>query len=161
MITNFLFSLKCRTSWRLTTSDPFSLNMLEIHLRHVMRKPVLWLCDQQRCRSACASAQSDQHLCCSLLGQYNISRFYNRNFKPLLSFCVGAGRFVSTLVGNPEDRFSRDEAHLYTACPTLITYTLWVASWQNQQNWMCAQRRLRSAWASALSDQSLRCVLSG
>ena len=23
--------------------------------------------------------------------------------------------------------------------------------------WMCAQRRLRSAWASAQSDQSLRC----
>ena len=29
----------------------------------------------------------------------------------------------------------------------------WVASWQNQQNGMCAQRRLRSAQA----DQSLRC----
>ena len=28
---------------------------------------------------------------------------------------------------------------------------------QNQQNGMCAQRRLRSAWASAQSDQSLRC----
>ena len=25
------------------------------------------ICEQQRCRSACASAQSDQHLCCSLL----------------------------------------------------------------------------------------------
>ena len=25
--------------------------------------------------------------------------------------------------------------------------------------WVCAQRRLRSAWASAQSDQSLRCVL--
>ena len=31
------------------------------------------------------------------------------------------------------------------------------ASWQNQQNGMCAQRRLRSAWTSAQSDQSLRC----
>ena len=28
---------------------------------------------------------------------------------------------------------------------------------QNQQNDMCAQRRLRSAWASIKSDQSLRC----
>ena len=27
--------------------------------------------------------------------------------------------------------------------------------------WMCAQQRLRSAWASAQSDQSLRCALSG
>ena len=27
----------------------------------------------------------------------------------------------------------------------------------NQQNDLCAQRRLRSAWTSAQSDQSLRC----
>ena len=27
--------------------------------------------------------------------------------------------------------------------------------------WVCAQRRLRSAWAPAKSDQSLRCVLNG
>ena len=37
-------------------------------LSHVMRKPVFAICEQQRCRSACASAQSDQHLCCSLPG---------------------------------------------------------------------------------------------
>ena len=33
----------------------------------------------------------------------------------------------------------------------------WAASWQNQQNDLCAKRRLRSAWASAYSDESLRC----
>ena len=33
----------------------------------------------------------------------------------------------------------------------------WATSWQNQQNGMCAQWRLRSAWASTQSDQSLRC----
>ena len=37
------------------------------NMSHVMRKPVLAICKQQRCRSACASAQSDQHLCCSIL----------------------------------------------------------------------------------------------
>ena len=31
------------------------------------------------------------------------------------------------------------------------------ASWQNQQNGMCAQRRLRSARTAAQSDQSLPC----
>ena len=36
------------------------------HLSHAMRKPVLATCEQQRCRSACASPQSDQHLYCSL-----------------------------------------------------------------------------------------------
>ena len=35
--------------------------------------------------------------------------------------------------------------------------TIWAATWQNQQNYLCAQRRLRSAWASAQFDQSLRC----
>ena len=33
----------------------------------------------------------------------------------------------------------------------------WAASWQNQQNYLSVQWRLRSAWASAQSDQSLRC----
>ena len=34
---------------------------------------------------------------------------------------------------------------------------IWAASWQNQQNGMCAQQRLGSAWAAAQTDQSLRC----
>ena len=37
---------------------------------------------------------------------------------------------------------------------------LWAISWQNQQK-DCTQRRLGSAMASAQSDQSLCCVLSG
>ena len=36
------------------------------NLSLVMRKPVFAVCEQQRRRSACASAQSDQRLCCSL-----------------------------------------------------------------------------------------------
>ena len=35
---------------------------------------------------------------------------------------------------------------------------IWATSWQNQRNGMCAQQRLRSAWASAQSYQSLRCL---
>ena len=41
------------------------------------------------------------------------------------------------------------------------TKQTWAASWQNQQNGMCAQRRLRSGWASAQSHQSLCCALNG
>ena len=33
-------------------------------------------------------------------------------------------------------------------------FNIWATPWQNQQNGMCAQRRLRSAWASAQYDQS-------
>ena len=39
----------------------------------------------------------------------------------------------------------------------MVTNVKWAASWHNQQNCMCAQQRLRSAWASAQPDQSLRC----
>ena len=35
-----------------------------------------------------------------------------QNFKPLASLCSSAGRFESYLVGNNEDRFSRDVAHI-------------------------------------------------
>ena len=42
---------------------------------------------------------------------------------------------------------ARDSAARYT----------WAAAWQSQQNGHCAQRRHRSACASAKSDQSLRC----
>ena len=37
-------------------------------LSHIARKPIFTICEQQRHRSACASAQSDQRLCCSLPG---------------------------------------------------------------------------------------------
>ena len=42
-------------------------------------------------------------------------------------------------------------------CQWWIGQTIWAASWQNQQNGMCSQRRHRSAWAFVQSDQSLRC----
>ena len=70
-------------------------------LSHVMRKPVFAVCEQQRCRSACASVQFDQWLCYSLLRKFYTSSFYVRNFKPLHSFCGCAGRFESTLVAKP------------------------------------------------------------
>ena len=37
-----------------------------------------------------------------------------QNLKPLASLHSWAGQFESYLVGNPEDRFSRDEAQLYS-----------------------------------------------
>ena len=39
-----------------------------------------------------------------------------------------------------------------TALPGPACNYKWATSWQNQQNGMYAQRRLRSAWASAQSD---------
>ena len=79
-----------------------------------MRKPVCAICEQQRRRSACASAQSDQRLCfrclVSIIPLVSISEMSSPT-----SFCGCAGRFVSDmyLVANLEDRFSRGEAHLF------------------------------------------------
>ena len=75
------------------------------YLNHVRRKPVFAICEQQRRRSACASAQTDQHLCCSLLRQHNTYTCYIQNFKTL------AEQAESHLVANPKDRVSRDEAN--------------------------------------------------
>ena len=56
-------------------------------MSHVLRKPVFAICEQQRRRSACASAHSDQQLCRFLLRQYNIHTCYIQNFKTLASHC--------------------------------------------------------------------------
>ena len=57
------------------------------------------ICEQQRRRLACASAQSDQRLCCSLPRQNDTSSLYIWNFKILASLCSWAGQVVSCLVG--------------------------------------------------------------
>ena len=41
-----------------------SMQYIETNTSHVMRKPIFVMCEQQRCRSACTSRQSDQHFCC-------------------------------------------------------------------------------------------------
>ena len=46
---------------------------------------------------------------------------------------------------------------LQNKCLFFILFFICAAAQQNQPNDMCAQRRLRSAWASAQSDQSFRC----
>ena len=70
------------------------------------------VCEQQRRRPACAYAQSDQRLCYSLIGKYHILTCYKRNFNILASLCSWGDWFESRFHGNPEDRFSRDEAQL-------------------------------------------------
>ena len=59
-----------------------------------------------------ADQPAHQRLCCSLPRWYNVSGFYIRNFKLLSSFCSSVGWYFSYLVGNSEDRFSRDVAHI-------------------------------------------------
>ena len=47
----------------------------------LVTKPTKWLCAQRRPRSACASAQSDQSLCCALNGELRTQAFFMRTAK--------------------------------------------------------------------------------
>ena len=77
-----------------------------------MRKPAFTICEQQRRRSVCAFAQSDQRLCfrCldSILSLVSISEI-----STLYLASVAAQDGLSYLVANPKDKFSRDEAQVY------------------------------------------------
>ena len=70
------------------------------------------VCEQHWRRPACAYAQSDQHLCYSLIGKYHVQTYYRRSFDFLAGICSFGDWFESRLVGNPEDRFCPDEAHM-------------------------------------------------
>ena len=75
------------------------------------------VCEQHRRIPACASAQTGQRLCYSLFGKYHIYKTcYKQKFNFLASLCSWGVWFESHFVETPEDRFSREEAHMYLFC---------------------------------------------
>ena len=87
------------------------------------RKPFFGVCKQQRCRPAYASAQSDQHLCYSLIGKYHIETCIKQIFNFLSSFSSWGNWFESRFVRNSEDRVCRLEAQIISVFPhKLIVY---------------------------------------
>ena len=70
------------------------------------------VCEKQRRRPACASAQSDQRLCYSLSGEHSSQACSMQNFTFLASLCSLGDCFESHFVGKPEYRFCRNEALL-------------------------------------------------
>ena len=50
-----------------------------------------------------------------------------QNFKPLAILCGCTDRFVLDLVGNPEDRFSHNEALMYFHPIVLVRVIYWTA----------------------------------
>ena len=111
-------------------------------------KTCLMSCEQQRRRSACASAQSDQRLfvrcldsVMSLVSVTKISNFM------LASVAEQAGLSL-TWSETPESTFSHDEAQLMKMNRT-VTYNIQ----QNLQNDIYAQRSLKSVLASSQSAE--------
>ena len=95
-----------------------------------MRNRVYAICEQQRRRSACASAQSDQRLFVRCLD----------SIIPLVSITEISSLYVASVAEQSglsltwsetpgEDRFSRDEAQiLHTFGPALFSYALAINS---------------------------------
>ena len=81
-------------------------------LSRVVRKPAFCICENKDADQLCGNREADQRLCfrytdstIPLLPKSEIS------VKPLTIFYGCTAWFVSYKVGNPEDRFSYNEAH--------------------------------------------------
>ena len=71
----------------------------------VATKPDYVACEQQKCRPACASAQTDQRLCCSLSGKYNGKACYMQNINIPASLVAQQVGFSLTLSQTPNTCF--------------------------------------------------------
>ena len=77
-----------------------------------MRKPAFCICENKDADQLRGSREADQRLCFRYTDSIIPLLSKSENFKLLAIFCGCTARFVSDLVGNPEDRFSQNEAHL-------------------------------------------------
>ena len=84
------------------------------------RKPDNCLCENKGAGQLRSNCEADQRLCFRYTDSTSPRLLIPKNFKPLACFCDCTGWFVSDLVGNPEDRFSRVAAHL-SLCTALIS----------------------------------------
>ena len=84
--------------WLLNAGACFMLRQLYAHsynMSRIMRKPAFCICENKDADQLPSTSQI-------------------RNFMPLDIFSGCTARFVSDLVGNPEDRFSHNEAPIGT-----------------------------------------------
>ena len=61
-----------------------------------------WVCQQQRRRPSCGSAQTDQRLCYSPIGKNHILTCYEQNFNVLASLCSWGDWLESPFHGKPK-----------------------------------------------------------
>ena len=83
-----------------------------LKLSRVVRKPAFCICENKDADQLCGNREADQRLCFRHMGSAIPLLSKSEISKPLAIFCGCAARFVYDLVGNPEDRFSQNEAQL-------------------------------------------------
>ena len=83
-----------------------------------MRKPAFCLCENKDADQLRGNREADQRLCFRYT-DITIALLSKSEISSLLTSSVtgGTAQFVSDLVGNPEDRFSQNEAHLKHSLP--------------------------------------------
>ena len=77
-----------------------------------MRKPVFCICENEDADQLCGNRTADQRLCFRYIDSTIPLLSKIKIFQPLSIFCGCRAGFVSDLVGNPEDRFSRVATHI-------------------------------------------------
>ena len=77
-----------------------------------MRKTVFCICENKDADQLRGNREADQRLCFRYTESTIPLLSKSEIFKPLAIFCDYPVRFVSDLVGNLEDRFSHNEAHV-------------------------------------------------
>ena len=77
-----------------------------------MRKPVFYLCENKDADQLRSNCEADQRLCFHYMASTFLLLPLIQKFKHIAILCGCTARFVSDLVGNPEDRFSHNEAHI-------------------------------------------------
>ena len=77
-----------------------------------VRKPDFCICENKDADQLRGHREADQHLCFRYRDSTTPLLPESENLKSLASISNCAARFVSDLVGNPEDRFSDVAAHM-------------------------------------------------
>ena len=80
-------------------------------LSHVVRKRDYCLCENKGADQLYSNCTADQNLCFHYMDSTIPLLPKSKNYKVLAIFCSCKGQFVSDLVVNPKDWFSRDVAH--------------------------------------------------
>ena len=80
------------------------------HMSLVLRKPDFCICKNKDADQLRGYCKADQRLCFCYIVQS--LPFLNTKFQASSLFCDFTARFVSNLVGNPEDWFSQNAAHM-------------------------------------------------
>ena len=78
----------------------------------VVRKPAFCICENKDADKLRGDHEADQHLCFRYIDTAIPLLPKSEIIKPPAIFCGCTAQFVSDLVGNPEDRFSQNEAHI-------------------------------------------------